>query len=133
MFMPGVWFLWSKKIYYFSKRKGKYFYTFNHFYSENSPKKSKIAKVWILWKVTSERWTSVQLNTFLSIFVITFGWVQQQNPKVMTNMLKKVFNWSEVHLSEVTSYKIHTLAQIYYILWSPTAGINMQSPQSGWD
>jgi hypothetical protein len=22
---------------------------------------------------------------------------------------KKVFNWSEVHLSEVTSYKIHTL------------------------
>ena len=28
----------------------------------------------------------------------------------MTNMLKKVFNWSEVHLSEVTSYKIHTLA-----------------------
>ena len=24
-------------------------------------------------------------------------------------MLKKVFNWSEVHLSEVTFYKIHTL------------------------
>jgi hypothetical protein len=23
---------------------------------------------------------------------------------------KKVFNWSEVHLSEVTSYKIHILA-----------------------
>ena len=27
-------------------------------------------------------------------------------------MLKKVFNWSEVHLSEVTSYKIHTLVII---------------------
>ena len=27
----------------------------------------------------------------------------------MTNMLKKVFNWSEVHLSEMTCYKIHTL------------------------
>jgi hypothetical protein len=27
----------------------------------------------------------------------------------MTNMLKKVFNWSKVHLSEVTFYKIHTL------------------------
>ena len=27
-------------------------------------------------------------------------------------MLKKVFNWSEVHLSEVTSYKIHTLVVI---------------------
>ena len=24
-------------------------------------------------------------------------------------MLKKVFNWSEVHLSEMTCYKIHTL------------------------
>ena len=30
-------------------------------------------------------------------------------PKSDANMLKKVFNWSEVHLSEVTSYKIHTL------------------------
>ena len=37
-------------------------------------------------------------------------WVQQQtHPKVMTNMLKKMFNWSEVHLSEVTFYKILTL------------------------
>ena len=35
---------------------------------------------------------------------------QQTHPKVMTNMLKKVFNWSEFHLSEVTSYKILTLA-----------------------
>ena len=25
-------------------------------------------------------------------------------------MLKKVFNWSEVHLSEMTCYKTHTLA-----------------------
>ena len=25
-------------------------------------------------------------------------------------MLKKVFNWSEVHLSEMSCYKIHTLA-----------------------
>ena len=30
-------------------------------------------------------------------------------PKRMTNMLKKVFKWSEVHLSEMTCYKIHTL------------------------
>ena len=30
----------------------------------------------------------------------------------MANMLKKVFNWSEVHLSEVTFYKIHTLAKL---------------------
>ena len=27
----------------------------------------------------------------------------------MTKMLKKVFNWSEFHLSEMTCYKIHTL------------------------
>ena len=35
----------------------------------------------------------------------------ETHPKVMTNMLKKVFNWSEVRLSEVTSYKIHTLEE----------------------
>ena len=54
---------------------------------------------------------------FLSIFVISFGWVCCcpqwvwccTHPKVMTNMLKKVFNWSEVHLFEVTFYNIHTL------------------------
>ena len=31
------------------------------------------------------------------------------HPKVMANTVNKVFNWSEVHLSEVTSYQIHTL------------------------
>ena len=31
----------------------------------------------------------------------------------MPNMLKKVFNWSEVHLSEMTCYKIHTLVNVY--------------------
>ena len=30
----------------------------------------------------------------------------------MKNMLKKMFNWSEVHLSEMTCYKIHTLVKI---------------------
>ena len=34
---------------------------------------------------------------------------QQTHPKVMTNMLKKVFNWSEVHLFEMDFYKICTL------------------------
>ena len=32
---------YEEKIYYFSKRKGKYFYTFNHFYSEKSSKREK--------------------------------------------------------------------------------------------
>ena len=31
----------KKKYYYFLKRKGKYFYTFNHFYSEKSSKRAK--------------------------------------------------------------------------------------------
>ena len=31
-------------------------------------------------------------------------------PKSDDKYAQKVFNWSEVHLSEVTSYKIHTLA-----------------------
>ena len=34
---------------------------------------------------------------FLAIFVITFGWVQQQtHPKVMTEM----FSWSDVHFEK---------------------------------
>ena len=38
----GVWISWSKKnCYYFSKRKWKYFYTFNHFYNEKSSKRAK--------------------------------------------------------------------------------------------
>ena len=40
----GFDFYEVKKIkicYYFSKRKGKYFYTFNHFYSEKSSKRAK--------------------------------------------------------------------------------------------
>ena len=40
--MPGGWFLWSIFFfhYWFSKRKGKYFYTFNHSYSEKSSNKA---------------------------------------------------------------------------------------------
>ena len=34
----------KKKIYYFSKRKGKYFYTFDNFYSEKSSKRAKYHK-----------------------------------------------------------------------------------------
>ena len=31
----------KKMYYYYSKRKGKYFYTFNHFYSKKSSKRAK--------------------------------------------------------------------------------------------
>ena len=42
-------------------------------------------------------------------------------------MLKKVFNWSEVHLSEVTFYKIHTLEISYYNqLTNVTGGLRCQ-------
>ena len=43
---------------------------------------------------------------------------QQTHPKLMTNMIKKVFNWSEVHLSKVTSYKIYTLHEMLKFLLS---------------
>ena len=32
---------------------------------------------------------------------------------------EKVFNWSEVHLSEMTSYKIHTLGICLFVLKTP--------------
>ena len=42
MFMLGFEFYEVKKnCYYFSKRKWKYFYTFNHFYSEKSSERAK--------------------------------------------------------------------------------------------
>ena len=49
MFMSGVWFLWSKKK-SFSKRKWKYFYTFNHSFRENSSKRANSTnhQVWPL-------------------------------------------------------------------------------------
>ena len=33
--------------------------------------------------------------------------------------MKKVFNWSELHLSEVTSYKIHTLIELHNLILTP--------------
>jgi len=40
--MPELEFYDVKEnYYYFSKRKGKYFYTFNHLYSEMSSKRAK--------------------------------------------------------------------------------------------
>ena len=36
-----IYMKWKKKYYYFSKRKGKYFYTFDRFYCEKSLKNGK--------------------------------------------------------------------------------------------
>ena len=42
VYAGGLIFMKKKKsfLYYFSKRKGKYFYTFNHLYSEKSSKRT---------------------------------------------------------------------------------------------
>ena len=47
----------------------------------------------------------------------------EENLILMTNMLKKVLNWSEVHLSEMTCYKIHTLVR-----WSWYTSTYLYSP-----
>ena len=57
-------------------------------------------------------WVSLLLH---SLLLHPLG-VTATHPKVMTNMLKKVFNWSEVHLSEVTSYKIYILGSSSTVL-----------------
>ena len=51
-----------------------------------------------------------------------FKTLERENLILMINMLKKVLNWSEVHFSEMTCYKIHTLkAQVETdTLHSPT-------------
>ena len=67
-------------------------------------------------------WTLLQ-----HYFVVTFGrdcyCMQQSRPKVRTDTyVVKVINWSEIHLSEMTSYKIHTLV-ISRKLWKKSFNI----------
>ena len=50
---------------------------------------------------------------------------KQTHQKVMTNMLKKVFNWSEVHLFEVTFYKIHTLGWAWIFIEKMTRAMKI--------
>ena len=54
---------------------------------------------------------------FCNIFVLTFGALlllySAITPKSEDKHVVKVFNWSEVHLSEMTCYKIHTL--VWYL------------------
>ena len=41
--------------------------------------------------------------------------ISERTPKSEDKYVVKVFNWSEVHLSEMTCYKIHTLVSRYRI------------------
>ena len=69
--------------------------------------------------------TSDQLNTFFNIFVIKIRFSSKQRlerirfssnqnigegeSNFVDKYVEKSVNWSEVHLSEMTCYKIHTL------------------------
>ena len=64
---------------------------------------SQYVKVWILQVVNSEKCNSDKLKIFSS----------QNGTCILIQVPiceEKVFNWSELHFSEVTSFKIHTLA-----------------------
>ena len=39
--------------------------------------------------------------------------ILERTPKSEDKYVVKVFNWSEVHLSEITCYKIHTLIYVH--------------------
>ena len=47
------------------------------------------------------------IRFFASDYTITEIKKNGALPNSNADLIKKVFNWSEVHLSEVTSYKIH--------------------------
>ena len=51
-------------------------------------------------------------------------------PKSEDKYVQKVFNWSEVHLSEMTCYKIHTLAGKYFQFHKDFSGQPLQPFQS---
>ena len=60
-----------------------------------------------------------RVEHFFNIFVLTFGrdcyvLYSAITPKSEDKYVVKVFNWSEVHLSEMTCYKIHILATEYF-------------------
>ena len=68
MFMPGVWILWSKKkCYYFSKGKGKYFYTFNHFYFQKEQNSTNLLLWPQIWQnkpaITPKSFNSLDTNS----------------------------------------------------------------------
>jgi hypothetical protein len=65
---------------------------------------SRASKVPILKEVTSEKCNSVELNTFSTYFVTI-----AITPKSEDKYVEKVFNSTELHFSEVTSFKIGTL------------------------
>ena len=49
------------------------------------------------------------------LFVLAVNRPLVRSPLVKI-VMKKVFNWSELHLSEVTSYTIHTLALVQILV-----------------
>ena len=64
-----------------------------------------------------------KMNFTLAFETLTKVWILLLHPpksdEKYRNMLKKVFNWSEVYLSEVTSFKSHTsVTFIHYVLLS---------------
>ena len=80
--------------------------------SEMQKKTLHATKVPILKEVTSEKCNSVELNTFSTYLSSLWAWLLLYSaimPKSEDKYVVKVFNWSEVHLSEMTCYKIHTL------------------------
>ena len=69
-------------------------------------------KVPILKEVTSEKCNSVELNTFTTYLSSLLGVIAEYNSnhsQKEDKYVEKVFNSTEYHFSEVTSFKIGTL------------------------
>ena len=94
-----------------------------HFFSltfgEIHPKVSEkrwATKVWILKEVNLEKCNSEYLNTF----IFTRRYITSEKNHMLWFITtgtffekKEVFNYSELHFSKGTFYKIHTLEQIF--------------------
>ena len=93
-------------------------------WSKYSISKDFSSKVWILYQVISERWTSDQLKTLFNISIIKIrlplsNVLIRGESTLDDKCVERVFNLSGVHLSEMTCYKIHTLmVRITLFTWN---------------
>ena len=84
-----------KKEYYLSKRKGKYFYTFNHFYSEKSSKDQNSTNH-LLWTLICRhkpaiipKWINSLETNFNTSACVIYEWYLWQYGKI------PLFHWND--------------------------------------
>ena len=115
MFMPGVWFLWSKKKNPFPKRKWKYYYTFYHNFSEKSSKRTNSTNHPI-WTPICRNKPSITPKWFNSLDTNSRNSPCVQLPSIQFDLLKYMTDAtvSKKHPKETSIYNVRYVAVPYW-------------------